>query len=253
MKRCSLPRHAARSALAVALVALAAAPVVASAQSRDYLLGRPDGSLSLRGGFAFATANSDIYDEVIDLFTLSRGDFSGFSGAVDLAFSATDRFDIVASGGLAQASESSEYRDWVGEDDLPIRQQTKLTRVPLTLSVKAYLTPRGREVGTLAWVPERIAPFIGAGGGAMWYRFEQEGEFIFFETSDIFQDELRSDGWTPTLHALGGVDIALGPRFVLEGEARYVYASTDLDLDFQGYGPIDLSGFQTTVGVKVRF
>lgn len=253
MKRCTIRWNAARSAVAVALVALAGVPMTTSAQSRDYLLGRPDGSIGLRGGFAFAMANSDIFDEVTDLFTLQRGDFSGFSGALDVSIAASSRFDVVVSGGFAHSSEDSEYRDWVGEDDLPIRQRTELTRVPLTVSVKGYLTPRGREVGTLAWVPERFVPFVGAGGGAMWYRFEQAGEFIFFETSDIFQDELRSDGWAPTLHALGGVDVALGPRIVLEGEARYVWASTDLDLDFEGYGPIDLSGFQTTVGVKVRF
>jgi hypothetical protein len=253
MTRCNPIRSRARRALPCALIALAVLPVASAAQSRDYLLGAPHGSLTLRGGFAFARAGSDLYDDVIDQFTLERGDFSGFSAAADLAIRATSRFDVVLSGGFAQSSESSEYREFVGTDDLPIRQQTQLMRVPLTASLKGYLTPRGREIGSLAWVPARVAPFVGAGGGVTWYQFEQTGEFIFMETFDIFEDKLVSDGWAPTWHVLGGVDVALGPRFAVVGEARYAWASADLEQDFEGYEPIDLSGLQTTIGFQVRF
>jgi opacity protein-like surface antigen len=242
--------------LALALSALAVAPIAAAAQSRDYLLGAPHGSLALRGGFAFARASSDVFDESMELFTLDRGDFSSFSGAADVAITVRPRFDVVFTGGYAQSSKDSEDREFVeiiGEDSLPIRQDTRLTRVPLTVSLKAYLMPRGRQIGTLAWVPERFAPFIGAGGGATWYRFQQTGDFVFQETEEIFTDALSSDGWAPTWHAFGGVDVALGPRFALVGEVRYAWASAELEQDYDGYEPIDLSGLQTTVGFQVRF
>ena len=41
---------------------------------------------------------------------------------------------------------------------------------------------------------------------------------------------------------------------VLTGEGRYLWADADLDKNiYRGYEPIDLSGFQVTMGIGVRF
>jgi opacity protein-like surface antigen len=237
----------------VVLAALVAVPAGLSAQNRDYLLGAPFGSFTVRGGMSIARAGSDLFDEITRDYTLERSDFIGFSGDADLAIRVAPRFDIVLSGGYKRSSAQSEYREYEGTDDLPIAQSTQLTTVPLTVSVKAYLTDRGESFGRYAWVPTRWSPYLGAGGGALWYRFRQEGEFIFFETLDIFRDQLVSDGWTGTWHVLGGLEYALGPRFALVGEAKYSFASAEMNQDFLGFEPIDLSGLHTTIGFNVRF
>jgi hypothetical protein len=237
----------------VAAVLLAAAPAQAQGSGRGFLFNEPVASLSLRGGFARATAGSDIFSFTTRQFTLDRADFSALTVGADLSFRVAPRIDVVFGGAYAGTSAPSEFRDFVDQDDLPIEQTTSFHRVPVTASVKAYLTPRGRSIGRFAWVPARYAPYVGVGGGAMWYQFRQQGDFVDFQTNDVFGDDIASSGWTPMAHALAGIDYSLSPRFALTGEGRYAWAKANLNEQFEGFDRIDLSGFTATAGISVRF
>jgi hypothetical protein len=247
------------AALAGLVVGLAAAPAGAQSAGKGFLFQEPLWTFAIRGGFERANANSDIFDFVTDELTLDRGDFSGLNVSVDLAYRMMPRLDLAFSAGYAGSKTPSEFRRYVGTDDLPITQTTKFVRVPVTASVKAYLAPRGEKIGSLAWIPSRFAPYIGAGGGAMHFTFQQEGEFVDVDSPnlDIFRDRLTSRGWTPTAHGLAGLDVALSPRLGLTTEARYTWARADMgsgiNPDFQEFGRIDLSGFSATMGLNVRF
>lgn len=248
----SLPSR--KRGLLVLLGAALLLPGAAAAQAGDgFLFRRPVASLSLHGGFAHASAGSDIFAFTTEHLTVGRGDFSAPSLGADLAIRLSPRVDLAVGGSYAGRASASEFRDWEDEDDLPIEQTTRFDRLPLTASARLYLAPRGRTVGSFAWVPNRYAPYVGAGGGAMWYRFRQTGDFVDFQTLDIFRDELESSGWTPTAQGLAGVDLSLTPRLVLKGEARYTWARAKLDNAFEHFDPIDLSGLSATVGLSVRF
>jgi K+ transporter len=78
----------------------------------------------------------------------------------------------------AGTSKASEFRDWVGEDDLPIAQTTSLSRTPLTASVRIFPIPRGQRVGEHAWVPASFSPYFGVGGGAVLYTLEQTLSYL---------------------------------------------------------------------------
>jgi hypothetical protein len=52
---------------------------------------------------------------------------------------------------------------------------------------------------------------------------------------------------------MAGVDYALGPRFAITTEARYLWSNAELSQDFSGFQPLDLSGLSTTVGLSIRF
>ena len=251
-----------RLAIAAAIAALAAAlPLAAQAQSagKGFLFQEPRWTFGVRGGFDRASANSDIFDFVTNELTLERSDFSALNVSTDLAYSVRPRLDLALSAGYARSKAPSEFRRYVGTDDLPITQTTEFVRIPLTASLKAYLLPRGRTIGSLAWIPSRFSPYVGVGGGAMRFSFEQEGEFVDQESEnlDIFRDQLVSDGWAPTAHVLGGFDFSLSPRWGLSTEARYSWGRgdmlNDIDDDFQGYHRIDLSGLSATMGLHVRF
>jgi hypothetical protein len=153
----------------------------------------------------------------------------------------------------ANSNTRSEFRDWVDQDDLPIEQNTRLSWVPVTATVKAYLWERGRRISQLAWIPGKWSPFIGVGGGRVYYTFKQNGDFVDFETLEIFTDTFRSSGNSGIFHVLAGAEWSLSPRFYLTGEGRYSWAEADMDSDFVGFDPIDLSGFQGTVGLALRF
>jgi hypothetical protein len=102
-------------------------------------------------------------------------------------------------------------------------------------------------------VPARVAPYVAAGGGITWYHFKQTGDFVDYQTLDVFGSELNSDAWSPSAFLAAGADYALGARIGLVGEARYDWASARLSSDFAGFDRIDLSGLALTVGLAFRF
>jgi hypothetical protein len=118
--------------------------------------------------------------------------------------------------------------------------------------VKVHLTPRGRSLGRYAYVPTRVNPYVGGGGGLMWYRIEQHGDFVDHETLDIFTDTFVSDGTAPTAYLMAGSDIWLLSRVGLNVEARYNWAKAELEGDFADFDEIDLRGLQWTIGITVR-
>ena len=94
----------------------------------------------------------------------------------------------------------SEFRHFIDNNDQPIEQTTTFRRVPITIGVKQYLTSTGRSIGKFAWIPSRFAPYVGAGGGTMFYSFRQDGDFIDFQTNDVFPSYYASSGWTGTAY-----------------------------------------------------
>lgn len=238
---------------AAALVLTGGGPRSLAAQAPDFLLRTPRASLGIRTGYALATASGEIFDFTREQLTLRRRDFDAMAFGAQLAISATPRLDVALDLSVADAERKSEFRDWVGSDDLPIEQTTEFFRLPLTVGVKAYLRDRGRGVGRFAWVPERWAPYVGGGAGWVWYRFHQEGEWVDYQTFDIFRDRFTAKGSTPTVHLYGGADLSLGPAVFLTAEARYSWARAELSGDFVGFDAMDLSGIQGTVGISLRF
>lgn len=228
---------------------------MAQSSGNGFLFQEPRGSFALRGGYARANAGGDLFSFVTDQLTLKRGDFSGLTASADMALRVAPRIDLVFGAGYTGTSTQSEVRRFVDQNNLPIAQTTSLQRVPVTASVRAYLTPRGRSVGNFAWVPARLAPYVGAGGGAMWYRFHQQGDFVDFNTSnqEVFTGDFTSSKWTPVAQTMAGIDYSLSPRIALTGEARYTRAKANLSESFTGFKQIDLSGLSTTIGLYVRF
>lgn len=237
--------------LAVALCV--ARPAVAQGAGDGYLFKQPVVSLTLRAGFSRPNAGGDLFSFVTDELTLKRGDFSSPALGFDVGFPISPRGELVLGVAFAGTSTRSEFRDWVDQNDLPIEQTTTLRRVPVTLTAKWYLTSRGRAIGRFAWVPARYAPYVGIGGGAMWYRFRQSGDFVDFTDFHVFGDTFDSSRWIRTGHAVAGLDVSLGARFFATGEGRYTLARAKLSRDFVGFDPIDLSGFTATAGIGVRY
>jgi len=226
----------------------------AQGNGKGFLFKKPVGSFSFRAGYAVANAASDVFEDATTQLTLDKKDFSGFNWGGDISYSTSDRFDLVFDGEVAHASKSSEFRKWVDNNDQPIEQETKFDRVPMTIGLKYYLASRGRSVSQFAYIPSRWAPYVSVGGGAMYYSFEQKGDFVDFQTLDVFTTTVESSGWAPMGRGAAGIEYTVGPWLALTGEGRYVWAKAKLDRDaFQGYEKIDLTGFTGTVGFRVRF
>ena len=239
--------------VAVAAVLLAATPAHPQDAGNGFLFKAPAGAVTLRGGFDRANAGSDLFSFATEQLTLKRRDFSSITFAADVDYRVTPRLDASFGVSVSRSTMPSEFRHWLDNNNRSIEQTTEFIRVPLTTSVKRYLAEPGRSVGHFAWIPSRYAPYVGAGGGVLWYRFEQSGDFIDFATTRVFPDDFRSQGWTPTLQAFVGTDVSLNPRLAVTTEARYQWARSRLDRDFSGFNRIDLSGFALTAGISIRY
>jgi hypothetical protein len=250
-----------RSTLLPLGLALVAGGVPGKAAGQDdFLFRAPIAAFTLRVGPMLYSATGDVFDQMTDTLTLSRGDFRAPAFGAELILMPSSRVDVVL-GFMTSATETkSEFRNWVDEgptpsedDDLPIEQVTRLRTIPVTASVRYLLVPRGRRVSRLAWLPRSAVPYIGAGGGVTWYRLRQEGDFVDYQDFAIFRDQLESKGQQVTFHALAGMDYWFVSRFGLNAEARYTRGSAQPNQSFSDFDNIDLGGFQGTLGLSFRW
>jgi hypothetical protein len=224
-----------------------------SARRADFLFGRPKRSLGIRGNWLFASAGSDLFDFVTEQLTLEKEHFNSPGFGADIAFSLTSRAQLEASVEVNRMTRGSEYRAFVDNDLRPIEQRTAMQTTHVGAGIRYALTPRGEEVSRLAWIPRRVVPFVGAGAGAMYYQFRQNGDFVDFADLSVFHDSFRSQGWAPTAHVLGGVDLQIYRGLYGTVQGRYTKAAGKLASDFIDFDPIDLSGFRLSAGINVLF
>lgn len=234
--------------LAVIGGAWAAEPLAA----QDFLFGRPSVTFGARIGYAIPRADSEIFDFTRRELTVEKEDFNAVALAADLGIRLSDRIDLALGLGYENSEIDSESREFIGTDDLPILQSTDFRRIPFTVGLKAYITERGRRISDLAWIPSKFAPFVGGGVGFMWYEFEQDGEFVDYETLDIFGDYFSSSDGSALAYVTAGLDYSLGLRWILTAEARYSWASADMGGSFIGFDRIDLNGLRAAFGFSVR-
>jgi hypothetical protein len=233
----------------------AAAQLPAPRRSPDFFFGRPMGAVAVRGTWSLSRAGSDWYDFVTDQLTLNRSDFNAPGIAGDLAVTLTDRMDAVIGVDYSRMNATSEYRRFVDNNRQPINQTTRLQQVHVTGSLRLALTDRGRSVSTLAWVPRKVTPFVSAGAGMVYYDLKQSGDFV--DALDprlaVFSDVFYSEGWAPTAHVSGGVDVRVAKRLFTSFEGRYRWAKADLARQWIDFDPIDLSGLRLSAGINVPF
>lgn len=250
------------AAAASAILAVGCAPIFAGselvAQERDFLLSTPRASISLRAGVSVPRAEGggsrpSLWDFAREQLTVETSDLTGAYLLGEIGVRASEHVDFVLAVGYTSSAVRSEYRHWVDTDDLPIEQTTEFSTTPVTVGVRYYPLPRGRQVGSYAWIPSAVGPFVGISGGVVRYRFEQDGDFVDYETRDIFSDNLRSVEASPTLHLLAGLDASVNTRVLLTTEVRYGLGSAPVDdRSFDGFADLDLAGLHLSCGLTFR-
>ncbi len=219
----------------------------------DFSFTAPKGFLGFRIGKFFPQADSELFDMITSDLTLEKRDFRAWDFGMDGGVDLHERVELIFSFDYSRRTKASEFRDFVDENDLPITQTTKIEQIPLTGGVKLLLVPRGQGVGRYAWLPSALVPYIGGGAGILWYRFQQEGDFVDESDFEIFPAHLKSSGWTPTVYAGGGADIRVFKSAFLTLDLRYVWAKPELDRDFVSFDELDLSGLRVSAGLQFHF
>jgi hypothetical protein len=233
----------------------------------DFFFQRPVWTLTIRGGGFFPRAQGQFFDFAVEEFTLSRGDFRGFSGGGDVGVWLTDRLEIMGSVDVASVTRQSHYPTdvWVEVtpqgDELPIRQTTRLRQGPtVTAGLKFYPTARGEQLSQFMWVPSQVAPYLSGGVGGVAWNVELWGDFV--DESDVGEDgtfgiitsDFTSDGFSFASFLGAGVDITLTPRMSLTLDSRYLWSEGQMDQDFSEFTrPLDLSGLRLSAGLSFRY
>jgi len=229
------------------------APVPPQASPSGFRLGEPRMFIGGHAGINFPRAGSDLFDMVTRELTLGKSDFRASVVGFDFGLIFRSRYAAVFSMEYSRATAASESRDFVEEDGSAITQTTRFTQLPVTATLRFYPAKMGEHVGSYAWVPARFLPYLGGGGGFLYYDFNQWGHFVDSQTLEIFSADLQSSGFVPTVHVVGGIDIGLSSKILANLEARYSWADAKLSSDFIGFQPIDLAGFRISGGIVFRF
>jgi Outer membrane protein beta-barrel domain len=203
------------------------------------------GGLDLRLGAFFPRADSNLFDDDAVLYTVGgKNDWIGPAGgaelSLDLARSVELGFHVDGYGRTVHTA----YRDFETESGRDITQSLKLSIVPFGVSVRFH--PGDRR--------GRLTPYVGGGFDLYYWRYEEFGDFIDFDSPgfDILEDSFVSDGVTPGFHVAGGLRIPINYDWSVVTEVRYNFARADMGGDFRG-NKLDLNGITAAVGVNLRF
>lgn len=255
--RMSHLRHAVAltAILSAGLVSPATALAQNAARRSDYLLGRPKATLTLRMGAARPNASNGVFAFADSLLTLGPDKYTGANFGIDIGVPLTQKFELQFSASSVSRTAQSEYRDFVDNRDLPIEQSTRLRRTPISMGLRYNLVPAGRTISRLAWVPTRFVPYVAAGGGAMQYRFNQNGDFVDFRSQnlEVFTARLDSRGWAALAYAASGITWSILPAVALNTELRYDHSNAPMRGDFTGFDKTSLSGVAFNTGLQFRF
>jgi outer membrane protein with beta-barrel domain len=202
------------------------------------------GGLDLRIGGFQPHADSNLFDDDSSLYTVRKRNWRGITGGAEFSSRIARNLEIGFNVDGYGKELDTHYRDVVREDGSEIRQTLKLTIVPVGVTVR--LVPTNRHT--------RVAPYIGAGVDAFFWKYEEFGDFVDFSDPEltILADSFRSDGVATGFHVAGGLRLFVSDDFGLTGEVRYTAAKGNMGDDFAG-NRIDVGGFGATVGVHFRF
>ena len=228
-------------------------PQVPAPPPSDFMLGRPRAFLSIDTGFLFANTGSDLYDFITDTLTIDRKSFNTSVLGGRFGVAVTPRVEVMLGLDYGKSQAGSEYRNFVDSQLLPITQTTSREEWNVTGSVRVALLPTGRHISRFAWIPRTFTPYIGAGGGAIKYDFQQYGNFVDFQTRRVFADSFISTGWAPSVHALAGADLRVFRKLYLTMEGRYTWSKATLGTDFVDFAPLDLAGVKVSGGMRIAF
>jgi hypothetical protein len=256
MVRRQLVRGAQCSIRGAIILALVVLPSVAVAQSgKGFLFKKPNGSFVMRAGYEPSQANGEGFDLFRRETTLGSRSFDSFNVGFDLNYFLTEYVDLTFTLDVATRSSTSEYRDWE-ENGKPIVHENQLDRVGFGGGIRYNLLSRGRQISSLAYIPAKTVPYIGATGGVMWYDFTQNGDFVEVlndSTGNIFSDELISHHYGVMGQVFGGIERRLSARWSVLGEGRFTRSNSKFTKDYIGLGDLQLSGLALNLGVSVRF
>lgn len=239
-----------RAALVPTFLLVVLAGVEAGAQGFDLRLGGFLPRMRDCGIPSAQRAEYTLFQDVCELYVVDANAFDGVYGGVEYNHVVMKNVELAVHIDGSTETFDTFYRDYERPDGTNIFQTLRLQTIPVGASIR--LVPTSKRV--------RVAPYVGGGVDAVFYEYEEYGDFIDFFDPDlpIYPDAFIDHGVAFGLHAFGGIRVYINRDFAIVGEGRYQWAAADMNDDFAPQEPgfvnrIDLSGWTWTVGLHVRF
>ena len=170
-------------------------------------------------------------------------DLDGATVGADYLVSFGDFIEAGVGASYFARTVHSVYDQMVNTDGSEIRQDLRLSIVPLSATIR--LLPFGRR--------RSIEPYIGGGVAAFLWRYSETGEFVDFTDDSIFRSRYVGKGTAYGPVAVFGARFNFERRLGFGVEVKYQKAEGKLSLD-QFYGDrIDLGGWSTLLTMRVGF
>ncbi len=188
--------------------------------------------------------SGDVITENLGLFAFGLDQFNNTSVGAEWLVGIGEYVEAGLGVGFYQQTVLSVYDDFVNVDGTEIAQDFKLRVTPVTATARFF--PFGQR--------SAIQPYAGAGVGFFNWRYSEVGEFIDFNTFDVFRDRFVAEGNDVGAVYLGGVRVLVGSRYGVGVEVRYQDVQGVVGID-QGFldERIDLGGLTTSFTFNMRF
>jgi hypothetical protein len=237
--------------LVLASVLLAASTFPALAQT-----GRAQDSLRFRFGAFVPTGAGEFWENNEAVFTLDHSDFDDWMFGTSFVTAMSNHVEFGFNIDYYDATVRSEYRDFVDQFGNPILHDSRLRLVPVTLDLR--FLPGGRygvrgEFGDRQ--VRKPCMWLGVGGGANFWEYEEVGDFVGGVVPTVVSDRLVDDGIDPEWHAMIGFELPVGPNWAWTLEGRYSWSDVEIKGDFEDLelGEVDLSGASVFAGMSFQF
>jgi len=200
------------------------------------------------GGFLVRNEESRDRDDVLRnnrtflLFELDEFDSTTFGG--DFSISIGSFVEVGAGLNYYQSTVPSINDKFVDEDGTEIVMDMKQRNIPLALTARLF--PLTRDAS--------FQPYLGGGVQFNRWQYTEVGEFLDYDTGEIFRDSFTDDGLETGPVFLAGIRFPVSGNLLLGGEWRYSTAKADLDESLGFYGStLDLGGHSWLFTMAYKF
>jgi hypothetical protein len=251
--------------LSAAISILFAMPLQGAEQTQSspgFSLRRPSHLLiGVHMGVDIPQAKGDLFGLLTNILSLNKSDLRAPVFGFDVGVPFHPSFSAVGNIDYSRFSRDSEFRHFANNGK-PITQTTRLSQFSFVGTLRYYPRKTWESVGSYAWIPTRIMPYVAAGGGLIHYNLSQHGSFVDQSTLNIFPGRYLSAASSFVKHCAAGLDFSLSLRIVVNLEARYSWAGAGISAGTDGINPdfhftnspaVDLGGLKLAGGAYLRY
>ncbi len=200
--------------------------------------------IELKLGAFFPRADSILFKDDMALYWVEKSDFVGVFGGIEFTKSVSPNIELALSvEGYGREIDTS-YRDFTRPSGHEIQQTLKFETVPTSGIVR--FMPAGKY--------RKLTPYVGGGASAVWWSYEEWGDFIDFDDPGrrVIFDSFKSTGTAFAMVANGGLRYRLNTDMQVTADVRYFFGEDKMGGDFYP-NKIDISGPAVTLGFRMSF